>query len=110
MEGIGRWSLEKVKHVFGSLLKVGIAGECGKGDFFREKINLEDIAFGHGVGEVTFPTPVVFERRTDIPTNLSVCAVWRARVGGSMGNYFGAGRGKWSSIEVEVAEEGGMGR
>jgi len=108
VERIGRWSFEKVQHIFGGLLKVGIAGEGGKWDLVRDEVNLEDVAFGHGVGEITFPASVVFEGRADVPTNLSVGAEWCAGVGGGVGNDFGARRGEWSTIEVEVAEEGGM--
>jgi hypothetical protein len=47
VKSIGRGGrvLEKVQHVFGSLLKVVVTGELGEGDFLREEVNLENIAF-----------------------------------------------------------------
>ena len=108
--GIGWWSFEKVEHVLGRLLKVGLAGEGGKGNGFRKEVNLEDVTLGHGVGEIAFPTPVVFKGRADVPANLAVGAEWSAGVGGGMGNDLGAGRGERSSIEVELAKERGVGR
>jgi len=108
VERISRWSFEKVQHILSGLLKVVVSGELGEGEFLWEEIDLEYVAFGHGVGEVTFLASVVFEGRADVPTNLSVGAEWCAGVGGGVGNDFGARRGEWSTIEVEVAEEGGM--
>jgi len=51
---------------------------------------------------------VVFKRGTDVPTDLPVDAEWCAGVGGGVSNNFGAKRGEGSTIEVELAEEGGM--
>ena len=97
-----------MKHVFCRLLKVGISGEGGKGDLLGEEVHLEDVTFSHGVGEITFPAPVVFERRADVPADLPVSAEWSAGVGGGVGHDLGAGRGEGSAVEVELAEEGGM--
>ena len=100
--------VQQMKHVLSSLLKVGISGEGGKGDLLWEEVHLEDVTFGHGVGEVTFPAPVVFGRRADVPADLPVSAEWSAGVGGGVGHDLGAGRGEGSAVEVELAEEGGM--
>ena len=43
--GCGGRGLEKVQHVFGGLLKVVVTGELGEGEFLREEIDLEDVAF-----------------------------------------------------------------
>jgi hypothetical protein len=109
VERIGGWSCEKVKHVFGRLLKVGLSGEGGKGDLLWEEVHLEDVTFGHGVGEITFPAPVVFERRADVPADLPVSAEGSAGVGRGVGHDLGAGRGEGSAIKIELAKKGGMG-
>ena len=85
-------------------MKVGIAGELGEGDFLWEEINLEDVAFCHGVGEVTLPAAVVFKRWTDVPTDLAVFAEGRARFGGRVGDDSGAGRGERGAIKIKLTE------
>jgi hypothetical protein len=42
-------------------LKVCVAIELRERDFLWEKIDFEDIAFGHGVFEVALPASVVLE-------------------------------------------------
>ncbi len=115
-EGIVRSSsrggrvLEKVQHILGCLLKVVISGELGEGVFFRKKVDFEDVAFCKGVGEVTLVAAVVFERRTDVPTDFAVFTKGWASIGGRVGDDSGAGRGERGAVEVEVTEQGGVGR
>jgi len=99
-----------VEHVFGGLLEIGIAGDCWKSNLFGEKIDLQYIAFVHGVGEVALPTTVVFEGRTDIPTNLAVFTEGGAGFSGGMSNDLGAHGGKRSAVEIELTEKGCVGR
>ncbi len=51
---------QQVEHVFSGLFEVDVAGHRGEDNFFGEEIDLENITFMHGVGEVAFPASVVF--------------------------------------------------
>jgi hypothetical protein len=62
-----------------------------------------------GVGKITLVAPVVFQGRANIPTDLTVCTERSSGIGGEVGNDFGASRGNWSAVEVEVAKKGGVG-
>jgi hypothetical protein len=97
--------LKQMEHVFGGLLEIGITGDGGKCNLFREKIDFEDIAFVHSVGEVTLPATVVFERGTNIPTNRAVFTEGGAGFSRGMGDDLGSHGGNRSAIEIELAEE-----
>jgi hypothetical protein len=97
-----------MEHVFGGLLKVFVACECGEGDFLRKEIHFEDIAFRHCVLKVAPVAPVVLQGWSDIPTNLAVFTKGCSRFGGGVCNNFGAGRGERGAIEVKVPEQRGM--
>jgi hypothetical protein len=71
-----------VEHVFRCLLKVFVAIEFGERYFLREKVDFEDIAFGHGVFEVAFPAAVVLEGGSNVPTNLAVFSKGSSSFGG----------------------------
>jgi hypothetical protein len=60
--------------------------------------------------KVTFIAAVVLERRADIPSDVAVDSKSRSFVGGDMGNDACADGGERGSIEIEVAEEGSVGR
>jgi hypothetical protein len=97
-------ALEQVEHVFGSLFEIGVAGKCREGNLFREKIDLEYITFVHGVGEVTLPATIVFQGRTNIPTNLAVFTEGGAGFSRGMSKNLCAHGSKRSAVEIEVAE------
>ena len=69
---MNEWVLEKMKHIFSSLLQVCGVGEGGKRSFFWEKVHFEHIAFLHRVWEVAAIAAIVFERGTNVPTNFAV--------------------------------------
>lgn len=94
-----------MEHVFGSLLEICVAGDGGKDNLFREKIDFEDVAFVHSVGEVTLPATVVFERGTNIPTNLAVFTERGAGFSREMSDDLGSHGGNGSAIKIELAEE-----
>ena len=101
--------LQKSEHVFGRLLEVGFTGQGREGDFFREEINFENVPFMHRVREIAAVAAIVFEGWANVPSNFTVLTKSGARIGGNVGNNFGAEWGKRSAIVVEVAEERGMG-
>ncbi len=105
-----RRSLEKMKHVFGSLLEIILGGEGRKGNFFREEINSEYVTFRHGIGKVALVAPIVFKRGPNVPANLAVLTECGTRSSTDVGDNSGAKRSNGCSIEIVVAEEGSMSR
>jgi hypothetical protein len=95
-----------MKHIFSSLLEVGFAGECRERNLVGEKVDFEDITLVHGVFKVALVTTVVFQGRTDVPTDLTVFAKWSARVGVDVSDDASAEWGEGGPIEVEVSEHG----
>ena len=61
-----------MEHVFGRLLEVSGTGENGKGNFFWEEIDLEDITFLHCVLKVAAIAAVVFRGGTNVPADFAV--------------------------------------
>ena len=53
---------------------------------------------------------VVFKGRTDVPSDFAVFAKRWSRIRGRVGDDSGSGRGERGAVEVEVTEEGGVGR
>ncbi len=99
---------QQVEHVFCGLFEVGITGDSGKNNLFGEEIDLEDIAFVHGVGEVALPASVVFQRGTNVPTNLAMFAEGRSNFSRGVGDDLGTHGSERSPIEIELAEKRGM--
>lgn len=63
----------------------------------------------HRVREIAAVAAIVFEGWANVPSNFTVLTKSGARIGGNVGNNFGAEWGKRSAIVVEVAKERGMG-
>ena len=84
-----------MQHIFRCLFEVVIARELGKRNFFREKIDFEDITFVESVLEVALPASVlVFERGADVPSYFAVFAEGRTRIRGRVGNNLGTHGGE----------------
>ena len=60
--------------------------------------------------KVTSIASIVLERRADVPTDVTVDAECRSFVGGDVSNDACADGGERGSVEVEIAEEGSVGR
>ena len=91
-------------------MEISLGSEFGKGDFFREEVNSENITFFHRIGKVTLVASIVFWRWANVPTNLAVLTKGGTGLGSHMCNYFGARRCDGYSIEIVVAKEGGVRR
>ncbi len=99
-----------MKHVFGSLLQVVITRKGRESKLLGEKIDFEDVTLMESVREIALVATIVFQGRTDIPTNLAMFTEGGASIGGSMGNDLGAQGGERSTIEIELTEQGGVSR
>jgi len=83
------------------LFEIVVARELRKRNFFREKINFEDITLVEGVLEVALPASVVLKGRSDVPSNLSMCTEGGTGIRGCMGHNLGAHWCKWCLVEVK---------
>jgi hypothetical protein len=91
-----------VKHVFCRLFEIVVARELRKRNFFREKINFENIMLMEGVLEVALPASVMLKGRSNVPSDLSMCTKWGTGIRGCMGHNLGAHGCKWCPIEVKL--------
>ena len=99
-----------MKHVFGSLLQVVSTRKGRESKLLGEKIDFEDVTLMESVREIALVATIVFQGRTDIPTNLAMFTEGGASIGGSVGNDLGAQGGERSTIEIELTEQGGVSR
>ena len=99
-----------MEHILSCLFEVVLRGDTRERNFLWEKIDLEDIALTHGIGEVTLVAAIVFRRGTNIPSDLAVLTEGGATVRSNVGDDSGAKDSNGSAVEVVVAKEGGMGR
>ena len=99
-----------MEHILGGLLQVVVAGKGGESKLLGEKIDLEDVPLMESVGEIAFVATIVFQGRTNIPTNFPMCTERGASIGGSVGNDLSTQGGKRSAIEVELTEQRCMSR
>ena len=76
---------------------------------FREEVNIQDVTFSHGAGNITLIASVMFGRRTNVPTDLAMFTKGCTSVGASMSHNFGARQSNGCMIEIKVAKKRSMG-
>ncbi len=93
-----------MKHILCGLLEIVSVVDFGRGNFFREEIDSENVTFFHGIGEVTLVAAIVLKRGSDVPANFAMLAKCSTRFGTDVGHNFGARRSNWRSIEIVVTK------
>ena len=73
-----------------------------------EKSDFEYVGLVHGVREKAFVATIVLGRGSDVPADASVGAKGGASVSGGVRYDTCARRGQGYTIEVKIAEDGGM--
>ena len=102
--------IQETEHIFGCLLKIGLAGESRERDFVGGKIDFEDITFVHGVGKITFVAAVMLRGRADVPTKFTMFTKRRTGISRNVSDDFGTRGRNRSAVKVEIAVEGSIGR
>ena len=81
------------------MFEVVFARELGKRNFFRGKIDFEDITLVESVLEVALPASVMLKRGADVPPDLPVFAEGSTSIRGRVGNNLSTHRGEWRSVK-----------
>ena len=85
-----------------------VAGEGGPPDFGGEEICFEHVSLLHGVGNVDFPTAIMFRRGANIPADNTVFAEGSACIRSKVGHDASARGSDGGSIKVVVSKHGCM--